>query len=302
MLEKCKGSFRVAGIIRGKDNPSNNNGYKEGEFTDKNGKVRKYRSIRFLVQTSPTNIIPVELFGSERDTAVLYNRQTKVSKKVAWGIRHNKPDEGYSLIIPEYDLVKIIHESFHDGDSVVVIGEPQFSQYVNKNGDTVPQTRYIIRQMYKATNDIDFNSPNFKENNSFSQDIIVDTMEIDGDKLYIHAYITDPYKSTVATTMVIEATKDQAFARNMLELQSGDKIRVNGIIRNEQIVENIQVDDGWGTKEKVATRIYRAMEVTGANPDTLEHNKYTLDDLFGVKESQDNNSDWLFSDENTLPF
>jgi len=66
-LEQTKGNFKFEGIVVG---ISKDTAFIESETKDH----KPYRSIRFMVKTSATNIENVELFGAEQDFVYAYSR------------------------------------------------------------------------------------------------------------------------------------------------------------------------------------------------------------------------------------
>ncbi len=283
-LIACKGSFQLRGIVVGKDNPRKNNGFTEGKTKDQ----VPYRSIRFLVKTNTDNIVPVELFGQVQERAYLYNRKTKESKPVTWAKRFEKASEGYELILPTYDLIKKIDEDFKDGMSIVIVGETMFSEYTPVNSSVAQlQTRYSIKSIYESTAPVDFSDEKFEEECYFIQEVVIrEIEEIAVDKkLNVYAYVLEnrgKKKPPVIQPALFEintATADIAFVRNMKALKFGDFIKVNGKIHCRATTEEVDENDGWGKKEKVATSYHKAMEITGAYGETLEKKKYTEEDL-----------------------
>lgn len=283
-LIQHKGNFQLRGIITGKDPETarKGNGYKEGKIEKGINAGNPYRAIRFLVKTSPDNIIPVELFGQPRKQAVWYSRKEKKSIKIDWAKRFNQPPDGYELILPEYDLVKKIDDDFKDGDSVFINGEFRFSTYKDQQGNVRPQTQYIIRSIYHTTNPVDFESENFKEQNTFEQEIVIQDIMEDSKvkKLFVSAYVIG-YGGTFNPAMfeINTETADATFIRNMKSLKFGDQIKVNGYIHNRALTEEVCDNDGWGQKVKSVTNYYRALEIVGAFGDTLQKKLYKEEDF-----------------------
>lgn len=281
-LQQTKSSFRIRGVIQGKDNPTRRNGYREGVVKNGASAGKPYRSIRFLVQTAPDNKIPVEMFGMVRDTANWYNRQLQDNKKVPWEQRYNEPPAGYELIKPEFDQIQEINENFKDGDSVVVVGEIRFSTYEGQDGNIRQQKTYSIKNIYESTEDVDFENENFIEDNEFGLDIIVnDVMKVPQDEKTVISFYTVDYRGDFYPGQgeILHSNVSNGFLRNISRMKFGDFMRVNGIIHNRVIEEEIEIDDDWGTQESTAQQFYNALEITGVDPTTIMKKMYSQEDF-----------------------
>jgi single-stranded DNA-binding protein len=286
-LVETKGEFRIRGIIAGKDNPTKNNGFREGKTKGEDQKP--YKSIRFLVKTAEDNTIPVELFGMVQDFAFAYNNSTKEKLKLNWKERFNSLPDGFKLIEPSYDLVDKIHNDYKDGDSVVIIGEIDYSEYTDNTGTTSLQRKYIIKRIMPSTEPVDFADEKFEEENRFKQTLAVrevthDTQE---NKLHIYAYIIGYGGKFNPAEFEIDAnTADKQFVRNMKGLKFGDVLTVNGKIQYRAIGEVVKENDGWGTNYKTTTNYWKALEITGADGDSLETKKYKESDFEATSQNK----------------
>lgn len=282
VLIQNKGSFQLRGIIVGKnpDTARKGNGYTEAK-TKKDQKP--YRSIKFLVKTSEDNIVPVELFGTEMEFAYAYNKTVKNTLKLAWKERNNKLPDGYNLIDPDFDKAKTINDDFKDGDGIVIVGEIQFSEYLNPTTQEKNlQKKYVIKQIYPATEPIDLNDENYEEECYFIQECVIRNVEEvkKENRLYISAWVIGYAGSFNPAQFEVDTeTTEKTFANNMKGLKFGDFIKLTGNIQNRAIGEEVSEDDGWGKKKKATTSYWKALEVTGAYGETLEKKKYTEKDF-----------------------
>jgi hypothetical protein len=277
-LIQGKGYGTLRGVIVGKDSPRKN--FEYSEATDKNS--NKYRKMKLQIKTSPDNIITTELFGGARDYVYAYNSKTKTSKKIAWANRNDKLPDGFAFINPvEFDLVKDVHENYKDGDSVFVKIEPQFSTYEAQDGTTRQQVKFAVKNIYKTTEPVNFSAENFEEEAKFVQDIVIRDVSEDTKekKLFISAYVILYGGKFEPADFIVDTEKNAKFAKNMKALKFGDSIRVNGLIQNRALTEEIEEDDGWGTKARTTTQIFKALEITGADGDSLEKKKYKEEDF-----------------------
>jgi hypothetical protein len=309
VLVKTKGVFKIAGIITGKDTPSEYNGYKEGKI-DKEGKMKgkHYKSIRFLVKTSNNNSIPVEVFGIEKDSAYLYNKTSGKSAPVEWSKRHNKY-EGCELILPDYDLAELINKEFKDGDKVFLLGEFKFDVYNEKT-----TTKFIIKKINKSSKEIDIDGPEFKEYNTFDYEIVIDSMEKvkEENKLLVNAFIITAsdnaekgYRGRFELgTFEIDANKDPLFANTFYKnLKFGDLIKVKGKIHNRAFREVAQTE--WGLQE--VSDFKKCLEIIGADVSTLKQKMYKESDFVVEENSVDATATWAsiekkITNDDDLPF
>jgi hypothetical protein len=278
-LIETKGNFKLRGKIQGLTVAKKGFGFSD---VAQKGEKKAYRSLKFFVATSNDNKVIVEMFGQPRDFAYGYSKKEKKSMKLDWAKRNNKLPGDYELILPEYDLALKLSEELKDGDDIVLMGDMSFRTYENKDGKVEQQTTMNIKTIYPATEPIDFNAEGFEETATFAQDIII--REVDEDKkeekAYVHAYTIAYGGKFFPTTLVIDTkTIDPMFLKNIKALKTYDAIRVNGLVQNRQLTEVVEENDGWGTSEKVLSKFYKALEITGADGVSLEKKKYKDEDF-----------------------
>lgn len=311
-LEQTKGKFKVSGIVAG---ISNENAKREG-LTEKG---KKWMSLSFFVNTSPTNRVKVEIFGMERDHVYAYSQKAKDTKKIAWANRNDNHDDYKVLgvnaylekgtdgknirkVSVEYDVIEYITAHIKDGDSVRIQGAIEFSEYENKQGQKKEQQRFAINSITKLDEAIDFNSEKFKEEAIFEQDIVVSETMVDDEnkKLIINALIIKYGGEIAPATFVVDATEYPKLANNMAKrLSLGDFIKVFGRIINSVIVtentepqETVADDDDWGGDEEVKKgfennfiRDYiQELRITSVDSASYEQKKYNEEDLFSEDE------------------
>lgn len=298
-LVQTKGSFTLKGIVSGMNKE---NAYREGEVKNGKNRGKMYRSIRFSVQTSPTNKPSVELFGMETDYVYPYKRGKKgekghVIKNHPFAKRNDLPD-GYTLIgvnvgleqdekgknirksLIDYDAVEYIYDNLNDGDSVFLTGELQFSSYVNSQGEEVDQTKYIIKQVFHEKNPIDFDDENFEEVCAFEQEIVFTGSEVlKEEKAVVVRGYTIAYGGKFNTAeFVIRPDGDKdiektAKAFSGKKIKFGDTMTVFGLCLNraETVeVEDEEEDDFFGGKKpkglerNTITNYTTELQITGA--------------------------------------
>lgn len=311
VLEQNKGSISLRGIISGKKKDDARKGFGYTESKTKDGK-NTYRSIRFFLNTSPNNRIPVELFGMPRDKVYAFPEKGEKKGKgieIAWKDRFNFKKDGYVVMTSEYDLVKEIEDKYNDGDSIVIVGKIDFSHYIDKDGKKKNQYRFIISRVLPATEPVDFTKEGFVEQCKFVQDIVIDsvTEEKSENKLYVNAFIINYGGKFENAIFEVDTTKTALNPNNVKALKFGDVINVNGIIHERALTEEVEENDGWGTKAKAVRSKYRALEITGADGASLERKKYKESD-FETPAENGTESGWGSEpeinedDSNDIPF
>lgn len=319
-LTQTKGSFTLKGIVSGM---TNQYAFREDEVKNGKNKGKTYRAIRFMVQTSLTNKIPVEMFGMELDYVYPYKKGKKGEKghtirNHPFSKRNDLP-AGYTLIginvgleqdekgknirqsLVDFDAVEYIYDNLNDGDSVYLTGELQFTSYVNSDGEEVDQTKYIIKQVFHEKNPIDLEAEDFEEVCAFEQEIVFTGSEVvKEDKSVIVRGYTVSYgdKFSVAEFVIrpdgdkdIEKTA-KTFAGKKIKF--GDTMKVFGMCLNKAETVEVEVekneDDMFGGKkpkglEKNAITTYTTeLQVTGASD--YKGAVYTEDD-FVVEEEEE---------------
>lgn len=323
-LEETKGSFTLKGKI---DGLASDYAVREGvTSTDK-----EYKALSFFVQTSPTNRVKVEMFGMERDV-IYYSSKAKQSKKIPFENRDKVILKGYQLMgvninvsgkkndrktLIEYDAVDYIREHFSDGDTVYIKGQLDFSEFENQHGEKINKTGFRLSSIKKETN-INFDDDDFLPHAFFKQDIVVNELMEEDEKLFVHAKIIK-YKGDLAdATFVVDSERLKKFAKTLKKnLKFGDWINVKGWIVSETIeTEEVeeQEDDDWGgeTPDGMDTNYIKEyineLQIVNVDKETYEPKKYSEEDLF-TKEEEDFGEDDVdtededdFEDDEELPF
>jgi DNA polymerase III alpha subunit (gram-positive type) len=290
-LQQTKGQFKLAGIVIGL---SRDNAFKTGTLQDGRG----YMSIRFGVQTSPVNQVYVELFGAEKDV-YFYNSKKKDTCKLEWHNRDKAPD-GYHIIgtnltlgkdakrqtFTEMDAIEYLMNHLHDDDHIWVNGDIQFSQYENKKtGETIDQTKYVIKSLGTAAKPIDFEAADFKELAEFEQEIVVgeNIFDKEANKLVVQAYAISYGDKVNNAQFEIDINTHDTLARNfMKKLKVGDWVKIRGKVVNKvETTQQAETDD-WGSDPSVfdvVTNTIKCLLITGVDGNSLEVKKYSIDDL-----------------------
>lgn len=298
--------FQVRGILVGKSSPKF---LRTGELT-----TTDYQAVNFGVKTSPDQIVYVEKFGTKNDKAYAYNKNEKKTLELAWDKRNDKLPNGYRLITPDWDIIEQVKNDFNDGDSIVVNGELDFQEY---NNSII--TKQVIRNIYKATQIVDFEAEGFVEEAIFSQEVTVDRVEFikDEGKIYLYAFVfksrgKDKPINVLNAVFTVYPDKNKKFANKIMKLKYGDTVKFDGIIHSRLEKFEVESDDEWGTTHSVGTRTKKEYEIIGAHADTYQAKLYKEKDIqealealqpekmFG-EDSNEDSDDNLFNDED-VPF
>jgi len=294
-LVQTKGFYSITGIITGKDTPKKGYGYKTGEIQKGDSKGKKYNSIRFPLKTSNNNIVDVELFGTENTHVTFYNKVEKKQMKIEWDKRNVTPPANYELRTPAFDMVESINKEFKDGDVVNAWGSITFSTYTNSQGETVEQYKLNIGSLTKYEKELNFDDEEYKEINSFTQEIVINEV-IDNSSencLDVYAFVVNYNKTTNPASFQINKNNVvEEFYKKFKTLKFGDFIKVNGSVLNQSVVS---IDPMWG--EQVSRSFKRCLEIRGADGSSYESKKYKVAD-FAKPEVE--TVDW--NDIKELPF
>lgn len=307
--KQTKSFFSVRGQIVGLNNPKSGFGFKE----DKTKTNKSYRALKFNVKNALSNVVTVEIFGTEQDKAYFHNKSIKDTIAVAWNRRHDFEQEGYNIIKPAYDLAEEVCTNFKDGDTVVVTGNIQFSEYVSRDGRKVKQTRLLAKNVHEATEPIDLENTDAETldcNAAFSQEVIINDVIDDKDTLYVNAYTID--YGDVFNKCILEAKKGvipDGFYNNIKKLKFGTIIKFDGIINNRAITANGGSGE-WGQTPLTKTEFHKSLEIRSADPDSLVQAYYTqseIEEAILAHSSKVNEKDKNFnpskkSNEEELPF
>lgn len=197
-MEQTKGYWRLEGKIWGLNNK---NPY-ENDFR---------RSLSFGIQSSTTNSNYVQV-GDWKNS--------KLNVKVKADANEKEITE-----LNEQDAIDFIKQNFKDGDCVYINCRADVDTY-NK------RLNYIISQIYKKTEEIDFKSDDFKETNKLQQSAVI--IEKATDKV-AKVGVTNYKGEMIELDLVIE---DDIIKDYMIEnAKVGDLMHLSIIVDNRPIYE-----------------------------------------------------------------
>ncbi|ARF70715.1 hypothetical protein B7C51_24900 (plasmid) [Paenibacillus larvae subsp. pulvifaciens] len=328
-LEQTKSYFKFEGIVEG---INKDHAFKTGEIQSGKMKGKSYNSVRFQIKTSETNKLNVELFGCEQDFVYPYKKGEKGKSGDTMKLKFSKRNElpkGYNIIgvnvqleedesgklirksMVDFDAAEYIYQELENGTSVRVTGEIQKNSY-EKNGERYESIKYIIKSI-KKIDDIDFEDKNFKEINSFSQEIVFVDSDYEEEAIYINAYTIQYGNKFSNLQLVIRPNgndKIKKFANKLTKkLKFGDFIELYGHCLNT--VEIVRVDpnddidddddeDFEGERpdglEDTFSNYIVELRVTGAKKGTFkqevyEESDFVVDDLIEESDEDDEEDD-----------
>ena len=329
-LPETKGEFKICGKVVGTQ---------KGDkfFTNKKTKNGKDMNLlSFGVETKEDSTVYVSLNGMERDSVYFYKRPDKkngeekgTTKKVDWVDRASFKEEGYRLIgvnvgvtkklnekgeevnenrtLTEYDACKVVADNLQDDQFVFTKGKLEFSSYKSDNGDRKRSSKFVPNQI-SLCKPIDFSKDDFKEVNSFKQDIIFmgiskDETDKDDIKFSVDTKIVTYNSIEDAEFIIRNKSLASSFKKN---LKPYTLITVWGVINNKVESEEETETDCWGEAnnfDTVKKSFIRELVITGADPskiDTITYSEEAMDEAVrAIKEFGDNptvnndtNDDW----------
>lgn len=335
--QQLRGTFIMSGKITGR---LSNGFYAEG--TAKNGNA--WRRVRFGVEIEPDKVVYLDLFGSVQDN-VYFSKTSKgtdgknhtETKTVRWADRMKSSanlfgEPGYRIIGVTCGCKKVIDKNgkevndrkyltpydacdevgnLTDGDSVFIRGNIVYSTYNDKH-----HVSFEPQQISLLNQPIDFEALDFQPNAQFTQPIVcmgvVKNEETPGEAI-VNAKIVN-YQSIEDTELY---TRNAALAKNLKKLGEFVHIKVFGDIIVDGQVEEVAESSEWGMPnkmERVASPFTRKLLITGADPDTIDHEAYSEDKIehaleviasiqnakndYGMKNEKDD--DWGSSSKSNL--
>lgn len=270
-LKQTTATFLVRGLVTGM---KKGKAYQNG--TTRNG--GKWNSIEFGLNINNNKTVFIKLNGFPRDEVYYYKSGEKkgekgTTKKVAWKDRKKSPGEGYRLIginittgkdendkninemFTEYDAVEYLSKALHDGESLLVKGNMNFSSYV-KNDQIKRKIELVPTQISYTQNAIDFDDENFKEMAEFENTIVFADIapETDADEKRTGRFILSGYSigyNAIENVSFIIDQDHEAVARAIKKkMKIGNAIKTYGRISVENNIEAVMAEaDEWGSTE-----------------------------------------------------
>lgn len=293
-LPQTKGNFQVRGRVSGT--------LKDNFYVEKLTKTNKpWRSASFGVEFDPGSTIYVGLNGMERDAVYFSKRddETKktVTKSVPWKDRFTFKEDGYRLIgvnlgiekvkdekgkevnnkktLTDYDAAKEISDHLVDDKTVFVKGRIEYGSYNDSH-----TTKFVPSQISLAK-DIDFEAEEFAPLADFTQTIVFISVTPNDEKTKatVEAKIVNYDSIEDAEFFIEDMSLAKMFNKNLKPYTS---IKVWGNISVKKDTSEVETTDCWGKKnnmDRVNTPTVRELIITGADPDTIDTNTYSEEEI-----------------------
>lgn len=264
-MEMTKGYLRLEGKIWGLNNKE--------PFANS---VKK--SLSFGLQSSKTNTNYVQVGDW-------------ISSKLNVKIKANPDDEVTEL--GEQEAIDFVKANFKDGDSV----------YLNIRADVDTYHKklvWIISQMYKKSEAIDFDSADFEEVNELNQSVIITEKANDGK---VKVGVTTYYGEMLELELALEDEVVKEYFEENAKV--GDLMHVTIDVDNRPIYEEGEVETGEPSKERTTLKgkkiggenkkSYRkiksrdlVLSISDVDTEKNEKSKYTRDEIREALEKTEN--------------
>ena len=301
-LKQTVSTFQVRGTITG---TKGKRFYNSGNT--KNGGT--WNAIEFGVNINEHKSVFMKLSGFPRDAVYYYKRGENGAKgttqKVAWRDRMKSPGEGFRLIgvnistgkssdnrninevFTEWDAVEYLHNNLHDGDSVFIKGNVEFSTYTDREGNVQRKIELVPTQISYTQEPVDFNAERFEEEALFDDVLVYTGIEQETDEnnkatgRYILSGYSVGYSDIVPVQFIMESESSKLAGHIRKKLKPFNSIKIWGqinVIVDTTVVE--EEDDGWGKASKMEQRrinspVRREYVVFKADPYSIDTDTYT---------------------------
>lgn len=313
VLEQTKGTFELVGKVV---NIDRDNAYQEKTMDKGKNKGKPYRSLRFGVKTSPSNIVQVSMFSFLPEEVYLwdsvnkkggkvpyetwkknrkgYEKQKKVPLQTRVGLEQGEDGKNITMHLPSFDVMEYIYDHLNNEDSVVVKGSISRNTYESRSGDTQTAVNYNIESLFKMKKDLDFYDEKFDEKSVFTEKFIFESADVDSrsKSADIYGKVVNYYGKTQDVVYKVNfKDEEDGMLEQMAKLFAkrisyGTLAEVHGNVVNRAVTEEVEEEPedeilammaGERNRMNVTTSYVSYLEIRGT--DSLEHSKYTEEDV-----------------------
>ena len=312
-LAQTKGTFDLVGRVV---NIDRENAYQEKTMDKGKNKGKSYRTLRFGIKTSESNIIQVSMFSFLPDEVYLwdsvnkkggkvpyetwkknrkgYEKQKKVPLQTRVGLEKGEDGKNITMHLPSFDVMEYIYDNLNNEDSVMAKGSISRNTYESRSGDVQTSVNYNLESLFKLKNEVDFSDEKFEEKSVFTEQFIFESADLDP-----RAKTTDVYGKVVnyhgKTNDVVYkinfANEEDSGLEQMAKIFAkkidyGSLLEVHGNIVNRAVTEEVdeEPEDEMlalmaGERNRMNTTVtyVNYLEIRGT--DALERAKYTEEDV-----------------------
>lgn len=202
---------------------------------------------------------------------------------VAFGMTGEKEDNKTVYI---FDGLDELQGLLNNDEEVRVIGDIEYSSYVNGKGEKVSKRDYVLKRIYKS--EVDMTKENYEPVNDFKQELIFMGIE----KITPEDKEEKPYGEVSALIMQYSSLEKTTFrvynpaiVKNLAKkVKPYTAMTVTGKLVSKTIKEETieTEDDGWG----VAPKSYQSyakretyIEIVQVDPSTFDEEKFAKDEM-----------------------
>ena len=312
-LAQTKGTFDLVGRVV---NIDRENAYQEKTMDKGKNKGKSYRTLRFGIKTSESNIIQVSMFSFLPDEVYLwdsenkkggkvpyetwkknrkgYEKQKKVPLQTRVGLEKGEDGKNITMHLPSFDVMEYIYDNLNNEDSVMAKGSISRNTYESRSGDVQTSVNYNLESLFKLKNEVDFSDEKFEEKSVFTEQFIFESADLDprtkttdvyGKVVNYHGKTNDViYKINFANEE--DSGLEQMAKIFAKKIDYGSLLQVHGNIVNRAVTEEVDVEPEdemlalmAGERNRMNTTVsyVNYLEIRGT--DALERAKYTEEDV-----------------------
>lgn len=312
-LAQTKGTFDLVGRVV---NIDRENAYQEKTMDKGKNKGKSYRTLRFGIKTSESNIIQVSMFSFLPDEVYLwdsvnkkggkvpyetwkknrkgYEKQKKVPLQTRVGLEKGEDGNNITMHLPSFDVMEYIYDNLNNEDSVLAKGSISRNTYESRSGDVQTSVNYNLESLFKLKNEVDFSDEKFEEKSVFTEQFIFESADLDprtkttdvyGKVVNYHGKTNDVvYKINFANEE--DSGLEQMAKIFAKKIDYGSLLEVHGNIVNRAVTEEVDEEpedellalmSGERNRMNTTVTYVNYLEIRGT--DALERAKYTEEDV-----------------------
>lgn len=312
-LAQTKGTFDLVGRVV---NIDRENAYQEKTMDKGKNKGKSYRTLRFGIKTSESNIIQVSMFSFLPDEVYLwdsvnkkggkvpyetwkknrkgYEKQKKVPLQTRVGLEKGEDGKNITMHLPSFDVMEYIYDNLNNEDSVMAKGNISRNTYESRSGDVQTSVNYNLESLFKLKNEVDFSDEKFEEKSVFTEQFIFESADLDSRNKTADVYgkvVNYHGKTNDVIYKINFADEEDSGLEQMAKIFAkkidyGSLLQVHGNVVNRAVTEEAdeEPEDEMlalmaGERNRMNTTVtyVNYLEIRGT--DALERAKYTEEDV-----------------------